>query len=446
MRSLYVRILLALAGTLSLSLVVFLAISRQIERNTFYQTFERTDELQLEEARQALDHGGPPAVAAYMERSDRVFGGSHHLLNSAGIDVVSGQDLSNLIPGAGAMEDRQLRAGRLVISRRTADGAYWFMALPPSRPHPWDFFAYYLLVIGATGILCWAAAVWLVSPIRNLTATVERFGRGDLSARWHTRRRDEIGYLARAFNETAERLQRLLLSERRLLADISHELRSPLARLKFAVRLARSSPDQGHALDRIERDVDRIASMVSELVEITRAEGDPEGRKFEIVDLAQVVNDIVSEERLDAELRECRLQVSGQLERPLWGDAELLRRAVGNVLRNAIRYSPRHSAVEVTLAETADSSMVEIRDRGPGVSEELLLQIFKPFFRVEESRDPDSGGIGLGLSIAMRAVQVHQGTITAENATPGLKVQIVLPHLPPAENAAMQTLDKPISV
>ena len=275
---------------------------------------------------------------------------------------------------------------------------------------------------------------------------MERFGRGDLSARWHTRRRDEIGYLARAFNETAERLQRLLTSERRLLADISHELRSPLARLKFAVRLARSSPEQGHALDRIERDVDRITSMVSELVEITRAEGDPEARKFEIVDLEQVVNDIVSEERLDAELRECNLQVSGQLERPLWGDPELLRRAVANVLRNAISYSPSHSAVEVRLAETADTSIVEIRDYGPGVAEELLSQIFKPFFRAEESRDTNSGGIGLGLSIAMRAVQVHQGTITAENEKPGLKVRIVLPRLPSREKLAIKTLDKSISV
>jgi two-component system sensor histidine kinase CpxA len=138
--------------------------------------------------------------------------------------------------------------------------------------------------------------------------------------------------------------------------------------------------------------------------------------------------------------------VSGQLERPLWGDPELLRRAVVNVLRNAIRYSPSHSAVEVTLAETADSSIVVIRDHGPGVSEDLLSQIFKPFFRVEESRDPKSGGIGLGLSIAMRAVQLHQGTITAENAKPGLRVQIVLPHLPSAEKVAMQTLNKPISV
>jgi signal transduction histidine kinase len=446
MRSLYVGILLAMAATLSLSLLVFLAISRQIERNTFYRTFERTDELQLEEARQALDHGGPAAVAAYMQRTNRVFGGSHYLLNSSGVDVVSGQDLSNLIPGAGAVEGRQRRAGKLVISRRTADGAYWFIALPPTRPRPWVFYPYYLLVIGAILILCWGAAVWLVSPIRNLTATVERFGRGELSARWNTRRRDEIGSLARAFNETAERLERLLTSERRLLTDISHELRSPLARLKFAVRLARSSPDQGHALDRIERDVDRITFMVSELVEITRAEGDPEARKFAVVDLEQLIKDVVSEERLAAELRECRVQVSGQLKRPLWGDPELLRRAVGNVLRNALRYSPSDSAVEVTLAESADTSVVEIRDHGPGVSEELLSQIFKPFFRVEESRDTNSGGIGIGLSIAMRAVQVHQGTITAENAKPGLKVKIVLPSFASTEKVAMQTLNKPASV
>jgi signal transduction histidine kinase len=435
-----------MAGTLSLSLLVFLAISRQIERNTFYRTFERTDELQLEEAREAWNHGGPAAVSAYMQRANRVFGGLHYLLNSAGVDVVSGQDLSNLIPAAGAVEGRQRLAGKLVISHRTSDGAYWFIALPPDRPHPWEYFPYYLLVIGATGILCWAAAVWLVSPIRNLTATVERFGRGDLSARWHTRRRDEVGSLGRAFNETAGRLQRLLTSERRLLADISHELRSPLARLKFAIRLARSSADQGYALDRIERDVDRITSMVSELVEITRAEGDPEARKFEIVDLEQVVNNIVSEERLEAESRECKLQVSGQFAQPLWGDPELLHRAVANVLRNAVRYSPSHSAVEVRLAETADSSIVEIRDHGPGVPEELLSQIFKPFFRAEESRDPNSGGIGLGLAIAMRAVQLHQGAITAENAKPGLKVQIVLPRLPLTEKVPTQTLNKPLSV
>ena len=190
MRSLYLGILLAMAGTLSLSLLVFLAISRQIDRTTFYRTFERIDELQLEGARKALDHGGPAAVSAYMQQSDRIFGDSHYLLNSAGVDVVSGRDLSNLVPGAGAVEGRQRRGSELVISHRSADGKYWFIAISRTRSRPWIYFPYYLLVIGATGILCWAAAVWVVSPIRYLTATVERFGRGDLSARWHTGRRD----------------------------------------------------------------------------------------------------------------------------------------------------------------------------------------------------------------------------------------------------------------
>jgi signal transduction histidine kinase len=445
MRSLYVAILLAMAGTLSLSLLVFLAISRQIEHTTFYRTFERTDELQLEEARKALDSGGPSAVSAYMQRANRIFGGSHYLLTPAGVDVVTGQDRSNLIPGAGAVEGRQRRSGELIISRRASDGAYWFIAVEPTRSRPWQFFPYYLLVIGVTGILCWAAAIWLVSPIRDLTATVERFGRGDLSARWHTQRRDEIGYLARAFNDTAERLQRLLNSERRLLADISHELRSPLARLKFAVKLARTSADQGYALDRIERDVDRITSMVSELVEITRAEGDPEASKFESVDIEELVNEVVNEERLDAEQRECRIEVHGRLERALRGDRELLRRAVANVLRNAIRYSPTNSAVEVTLGEDEDSATIGIWDHGPGVPEEFIAQIFKPFFRVEESRETQSGGVGLGLSIAMRAVQLHHGAITAENAKPGLKVKIVLPLLPFTEKPAPQVIDRPIS-
>lgn len=196
MRSLYLAIWLAMAGTLSLSLVVFLAISRNIERNTFYRTFQRTDELQLEEARKAFEQGGAAAVSAYMQRSNRIFNGSHLLLNAAGVDVVSGQDRSSLLPEGGAVEGRDRRDGELVISRRSADGAYWFIALEPTRPRPWVFVPYYLLVIGATGLLCWAAAVWLVSPIRSLTATVEQFGEATSrpvgipaaamrSGRWH---------------------------------------------------------------------------------------------------------------------------------------------------------------------------------------------------------------------------------------------------------------------
>lgn len=444
MRSLYVGILLTMVGILSLSLMVFYGISRQLERTVFFPVFDAMDELQLEDAQKALDQDGPDAVSEYMQRLDRLFGGNHYLLNSVGLDVVSGKDRSELIPPSG-VEGRQSRGGETIISHRTQDGTLWFIAVSPTRPHPRTFMPYYVLVIAATGVLSWITAVWLVSPIRNLTATVERFGRGDLSARLSTARHDEFGYLARAFNETADRLQNLLTSERRLLADISHEMRSPLARLKFAVRLARTSPDQSLAIDRIERDVDRIASMVSELVEITRAEGDPEARKFEMVDLGEIVNEIVSDERLEAELRGCRFQIHGHLSRPLWGDRELLRRAIENVVRNAVRYSPQHSSVEITLVESPESTIVKIRDRGVGVPDDLLSQIFKPFFRVEEARDVQSGGVGLGLSIAKRAVHLHQGAITATNANPGLEVQITLPRLDSTQSSLEKIADKSVS-
>ena len=130
-------------------------------------------------------------------------------------------------------------------------------------------------MLGATGILCWLASVAVVSPIRRIAASIALFGQGNLSLRVPGKRQDEIGQLGASFNQMAERLQRMIVSERRLLADISHELRSPLARLKFAAKLGRTSMDTDAAFDRIDRDVDRIASLVAGIVEITLVEGDP---------------------------------------------------------------------------------------------------------------------------------------------------------------------------
>jgi two-component system sensor histidine kinase CpxA len=130
---------------------------------------------------------------------------------------------------------------------------------------------------------------------------------------------------------------------------------------------------------------------------------------------------------LEAESRGCRIAVSGRLAGEVLGNAELLRRAVENVLRNAIRYSPRDSTIEVILAEDCGAATIAVRDYGPGVPEEALARVFDPFFRVEEARDAIGGGSGLGLSIAKRAVEVHRGTIAAENASPGLRVQIAIP-------------------
>jgi len=168
--------------------------------------------------------------------------------------------------------------------------------------------------------------------------------------------------------------------------------------------------------------------LVSEIVGMTRMEGDPLAHKMELVSLGEVVQEAVEDCGVEAQLyRGCALRVVGRLAGNVSGNRELLRRAVENVLRNSIHYSPEHGAIDVRLAENANGATITVRDYGPGVPSEDLLRIFEPFFRVEEARDGDSGGVGLGLSIAKRAVRLHQGTIRAQNSFPGLEVEIALP-------------------
>jgi signal transduction histidine kinase len=365
-----------------------------------------------------------------MQQLDRMFGPSHFLLDSTGTDVVSGENRAALLPPSPSSKSRGFVSGKLIVTHQSSDGRYWFVAVDPRQTNRWTFFPYYLLVIGATVLLCWLAAVAIVAPIRKVTATVQRFGQGDLSTRVGVHRPDEIGALARSVDEMAERLQRLVLSERRLLQDISHELRSPLARLKFSVRLARTAEDSNAALDRVERDVNRITALASEIVDMTRMEGDVLARKTENLHVASVIQEIVKDCSIEAESRDCTIHVEGQLSSIASGDPELLRRAMENVLRNAIHHSPIQGTVLITLAETLQVASITIRDYGPGVPADSLTQIFDPFFRVQEARDSDTGGIGLGLAIAQRAIQHHHGTITARNECPGLSVQITLPTLP----------------
>jgi signal transduction histidine kinase len=226
----------------------------------------------------------------------------------------------------------------------------------------------------------------------------------------------------------AERLERLILSERRLLSDISHELRSPLARLKFATKLARTSADSNAALDRIERDIDRITSLVADIVEINFVEGDPAVQRTEAVHIGKVIEEVVHDCRVEAEFRHCSIEVSGKICGKIIGNHELLRRAIENVLRNGIRYAPEQSALQLCMTENSGNAVIAVRDYGPGVPDDALTRIFDPFFRVEEARNANGGGSGLGLSIAKRAVQLHNGTIAAENASPGLRVKITIPH------------------
>jgi len=316
-----------------------------------------------------------------------------------------------------------------VIVRSSDDRRYRAITVYPPRPAVGtsDTLAYFVWLPVLIGILCYVLAVHMASPLRGLRRALEKFGRGDLNVRYHLARRDEIGDLSEAFNRMADQIATLLSAERRLLQDVSHELRSPLTRLRFAVELARTCSDREVAMGRINKEADRLNHLVDELLELTRSEGDPGARNLAEVDLAELLRDLVTDCALEADAQGCRLALRGDPEVVVTGDPELLRRACENILRNAIRHSPADTTVDIEVVRHDGRAELSVRDHGPGVPREALSDIFQPFFRVEGDRDRSSGGVGLGLAIARRAVELHQGKVTAFNANPGLVVALDLP-------------------
>jgi len=216
-------------------------------------------------------------------------------------------------------------------------------------------------------LLTYVLALTLVRPVQQLHDVVVRFGQGDLSSRVRSRRKDELGELAHAFDRMADRIETLLTAERRLLQDVSHELRSPLARLRFALELSRSNPDSEAALARVDNEVDRLSTLVGELLHVTRAEGDPTARNLSAVDLAGLPQSVVDDCRIEAHAHDCEIQLNAPESLPWTGDGELLHRAAENVLRNAISHSPAGTPVRVDLVEDPGQIVVRIRDSGPGV-------------------------------------------------------------------------------
>lgn len=428
MRSLYARIVLWGFGTLMLSLAGFFLISRAMMRRSDGGPFESLGAFTTAGARESLASGGPSALKVYLDKLNRYFRAEHLLLDRNGRDLASGADRSDLLRfGNSGVHRLEGPGDRDVILSPSKDGRVLFAVIVAPHFRIADLLPYYAPVLAVVAALCWLLAFRLVSPLRALASAVERFGRGDLAARVKTRRRDEIGDLARSFNSMAQRLETLLTAERRLLQDISHELRSPLARLSFAIELSRNAADRDFAASRMKRELDRLAGLVGALLEMTRAEGDPTSWRATEVPIDPLLRDAVFDSDIEARERGCRLEVNGSSHAAVQGDPELLRRAIDNVVRNAIRYSPPGERVEVAVERSNGSVRVSVRDYGPGVPEQDLPKLFEPFFRVDGSRGEATGGLGLGLAIARRAVQLHHGEITAGNAQPGLRVTLTIP-------------------
>jgi len=389
--------------------------------------------FQLEEARTAYETGGRPELQAFLETLSRIYDAKGILADEKGRDLLTGEDRSGLVRRArlgapGTTLDRFFPMGNATLARAADDGRYWFFFIVPRTSLAPSFLTpEHLFFMAAAVLLCYWLALHLTSPVRALQKAVERFGSGDFTARVGSHRGDELGQLANTFDRMAGRIETLLTAERRLLLDISHELRSPLARLGVAVELARSGEDLDAALNRIQKESDRLNALVGQLLQVTRAEGDPSWLRRDPVRLDELVQQLVDDSAIEAAAHGCQLQYQRREPVTVEGDPELLRRAVENVIRNAIRYSPSATAVEVTLQRRNGTAVVDVRDHGPGVPEEALPRLFDAFYRVEKSRDSLSGGIGLGLSIARRAIELHKGGIRARNAQPGLEVEMELP-------------------
>jgi signal transduction histidine kinase len=429
MRSSFGRILLWMAGAAVACALMIIATSwvmSQTIRGS--DPFSRVLRMEMERLRGAYESGGGAALQQELDQFTRFMPSQRFLVDGAGRDVLTGEDRSAFVkrahtPGS---KPRFLAAGDPVIYR-SEDGRYAYVVVPRFRPSPWTALPYLVCVLITIAFLSWIFARSIANPLRELRTTLSRFGAGDLSVRARSARRDEFGEVSRAFDDMADRLQTLMMAERRLLQDVSHELRTPLSRLGFAVELARTATDRDAALDRIRKEVDRLNSLVGQLLQVTRAEGDPAAREMQPVPLDELLRDVADDTAWEAELRHVRIISRIGEHATIRGDRELLRRAIENVVRNALRYAPENSTVEIGLESSKDSARIRVRDQGPGVAEENLEQIFQPFFREDSSRNASTGGVGLGLAITYRAIHLHHGHVRARNAAPGLLVEIDLP-------------------
>jgi two-component system, OmpR family, sensor kinase len=397
-----------------------------------------------------LHHAGPEALRELLREAEtrpegRSGGVRLMVVDEAGRDILGRPVDSEVLAEARAarMEPRSHpgpRFGAAAHQELAPDGSAWLLYVqadqpPPGRgpglrhspPSPWPPLAIGVLAsLGFSAALAW----YLARPIRNLRWAFDAVASGRLETRVAPkmgRRRDEIADLGRDFDRMAGQLQHLVTSQRRLLHDVSHELRSPLARLQAAIGLARQDPRKMEAtLERIERESARLDGLVGEILTLARLEAGTAGPPAEEVDLMELVAAIADDAGFEAAASGRKLSFAGTGEVVAQVRAELLHRAVENIVRNAVKYTAPGTTVEVSAERSGDSFRVTVADRGPGVREADLAAIFDPFYRGQAGEG--QAGFGLGLAIARRAVEAHGGHLTARNREGGgLVMELELP-------------------
>jgi two-component system sensor histidine kinase CpxA len=339
-------------------------------------------------------------------------------------------------PGA---SPRNFRPQRVLPQIVAPDGTAYTVLLVPRRPS--IFGALSLPGISArilgialvvSAFASWWLAQHLSAPIRRMQEGARALAGERLDVRVSAGlegRKDEVAVLAREFDAMADRLRANRSALTRLLGDISHELRSPLARMRLALGLARQpSADTARQLDRMERDIERLDVLISQVLKLARLNGTDMPFEREPFDVDEMIDEVVRDAAFEGTAKGCKVETFGTAQSVVSGNRDLLRSAIENVLRNAVRYSPQGAPVEVAVERGAAGLTISVRDRGPGVPAGELERIFEPFYRVAESRDRDTGGEGIGLAITSQVMKAHGGTARADNrAGGGFEVRLNLP-------------------
>lgn len=289
-----------------------------------------------------------------------------------------------------------------------------------------------LLVIAIVSLVCYALASYISAPISRLRRATQSFAAGNLEARVSVpsgQKGDEIAELSRDFNEMGERIGSLITAEKRLTQDISHELRSPLARMNIALELARNSANEETMpqLNRLSLESERLNDLISQLLTLSKLESGTDEFEKQIVNLTTVVMQTADDADFEARGNKKSVELGETQKALVFGNETLIRSAIENVLRNAVKYSPENKPVKVSIKNNAKNSVVCIEDAGGGVPEDEIENIFKPFYRVHQARERKTGGNGIGLAITSRAMKNHNGTITAKNTIDGFLVELTFP-------------------
>ena len=333
-------------------------------------------------------------------------------------------------------------------SRASSDGLHRYTLVLSPPPGPRLFLGPrglpipgLVIAIISSGLVCYLLAWFLTMPIVRLRAATRQLAAGDLAARAgapNDGRRDEVAGLMRDFDGMAERLENLVKAQSRLLNDISHELRSPLARLNVALGLTRqrANAESASMLDRIELEASRLNELIGRILTLARLEDGEQSVPPTPVLLDEVVLSVAEDAEFEAQARHCH--VRSEIPVGSWavrGDASLLHSAIENVVRNAVRYTREGTTVEIKLERTgsagSEEALVRVGDCGSGVPADALEKLFQPFYRLDDARGRQTGGVGLGLAITERAVRFHGGWVAATNRLQGgLMVEIHLPLMP----------------